>query len=67
METWKTFLGILSIGLLIVGFIFRKKPWGLKLLYFSLGMVVLFVLIDVIPAFNEGFNEGMHKSMIQHP
>ena len=67
METWKTFLEIISIGLLIVGIIYRKKPWGLKLLYFSLGMIVTFVLTYGVQGFMEGYNEGVHKSLIQHP
>ncbi len=61
METWKTILQILSVVLLIVAIIFRKQPWGKKLLYFAMGMIVVFVLTTWVEAFTEGYIEGMNS------
>jgi hypothetical protein len=59
METWETILEILSVCLLIVAIIYRKKPWGQKLLYFSLGMIIAFLLTIVAEEAIKGWNEGV--------
>jgi hypothetical protein len=59
METWETILEVLSFLLFIVGIIFRKKPWGLKLLYFSLGMIIAFILTSGVQGAINGWEEGV--------
>jgi lipoprotein signal peptidase len=62
METWKTILQILSVVLLIVAIIYIKKPWGQKLLYFALGMIVAFALTDGFEGFVRGWEAQQNIS-----
>jgi len=50
LEIMDIILEIISIVLLVNGIILRKKVWGQRLLYFSLGMIVVFILRRFIPA-----------------
>ncbi|MCU0370867.1 MAG: hypothetical protein MUC31_05585 [Bacteroidales bacterium] len=61
METWNIILQFISIGLLIIAIIFRKKPWGQKLLYFSLGMLAVYILTDFPQEFMEGYRAGASR------
>jgi hypothetical protein len=55
METYKSILAGISIILLIVGIVYRKKPWGQKLLYFALGIIVFYFVTDFVEGFVEGW------------
>lgn len=46
MDTYNLILQSLILVFLILGFIYRKKKWGSKLIYFALGMFVMFMLTD---------------------
>ena len=50
MEILDIILEIISIMLLINGFILRKKTWGQRILFFALGMIFVFILRRFIPA-----------------
>jgi hypothetical protein len=51
MELLDIILEIISIVLLINGIILRKKVWGERILWFALGMIVVFILRRFLPFF----------------
>jgi hypothetical protein len=50
MEILDIVLEIMSIMLLINGIVLRKNKWGQRILFFSLGMIFVFILRRFIPA-----------------
>jgi hypothetical protein len=51
LEIMDILLEIISLLLLVNGFLLRKKPWGQRLMYFALGMIFVFILRRFIPFF----------------
>jgi hypothetical protein len=57
METFRLILAIFAVVILIVGILNRKKPWGQKLLYFAVGMLVMYAIPDLVEGIIQGWNE----------
>lgn len=61
METFRFVLTILAIVLLVFGIINRKKTWGQKLLYFALGMLVMYALTYGPEEITEGYKAALNS------
>lgn len=56
MNTLEWILELISVLLLIIGLIYRKKKWGSNLIYFALGMLAVFLLTDWIAGWFTGLS-----------
>ncbi|MFH1119817.1 MAG: hypothetical protein V1775_08330 [Bacteroidota bacterium] len=61
IETIRIILISLAIVLLVTGIINRKKAWGQKVLYFALGMLVMYALTYGPEEITEGYKAALNS------